>query len=261
MKKVIKAIFLDVDGTLLSEQDRSLSKCTEESICRLIQKGIHIILVTGRPHHLCEEFKHLGIDTVISANGALVTCRGEIIHKSILSSTMVREFSHFADSQGHALSYFTESFGMNGTGRTDHHVIVALRETLGMMEYAEQIMTLDEEIYCMCLYANEEETNRYKEQFPYLRFVRFHPYVCNVLEAGEVSKSVAAQKVLTHLNIRREDTMAFGDGENDIDLLTYVGVGVAMGNAGERVKQSADYVTLKASEDGITHALRHYKLI
>jgi Cof subfamily protein (haloacid dehalogenase superfamily) len=261
MKKVIKAVFLDVDGTLLSEKDRSLSKDTEESIRRLIQKGIHIILVTGRPHHLCEEFKHLGIDTVISANGALVTCRGEIIHKSILSSTMVREFSHFAASQGHALSYFTESLGMNGTCRTDHRVTDALRETLGLTKYPDQTMTLDEEIYCMCLYANEEETNQYKERFPSLRFVRFHPYVCNVLEAGEVSKSVAAQIVLTHLNIRREETMAFGDGENDIDLLTYVGVSVAMGNGGERVKQSADYVTRKASEDGITHALRHYKLI
>ncbi|WP_145328804.1 Cof-type HAD-IIB family hydrolase [Paenibacillus xylanexedens] len=261
MKKVIKAVFLDVDGTLLSEKDRSLSKDTEESIRRLIQKRIHIILVTGRPHQLCEKFKHLGIDTVISANGALVTCRGEIIHKSILSSTMVREFSHFAASQGHALSYFTESLGMNGTCRTDHRVTDALRETLGLMEYPDQTMTLDEEIYCMCLYANEEETNQYKERFPSLRFVRFHPYVCNVLEAGEVSKSVAAQIVLTHLNIRREETMAFGDGENDIDLLTYVGVSVAMGNGGERVKQSADYVTRKASEDGITHALRHYKLI
>ncbi|MDT0121724.1 Cof-type HAD-IIB family hydrolase [Paenibacillus sp. RRE4] len=261
MKKVIKAVFLDVDGTLLSEKDRSLSKDTEESIRRLIQKGIHIILVTGRPHHLCEKFKHLGIDTVISANGALVTCRGEIIHKSILSSTMVREFSHFAASQGHALSYFTESLGMNGTCRTDHRVTDALRETLGLMEYPDQTLTLDEEIYCMCLYANEEETNQYKERFPSLRFVRFHPYVCNVLEAGEVSKSVAAQIVLTHLNIRREETMAFGDGENDIDLLTYVGVSVAMGNGGERVKQSADYVTRKASEGGITHALRHYKLI
>lgn len=261
MIKVIKAVFLDVDGTLLSEKDRSLSKGAEESIRRLIQKGIHIILVTGRPHHLCEEFKHLGIDTVISANGALVICRGEIIHKSILTSAMVREFSHFAESQGHALSYFTESFGMNGISRTDHRVTAALRETLGMMEYSEQIITLDEDIYCMCLYANEEETAPYTEQFPSLRFVRFHPYVCNVLEANEVSKSVAAQKVLTHLNIRREETMAFGDGENDIDLLTYAGVGVAMGNGGECVKQSADYVTLKASEDGITHALRHYKLI
>jgi Cof subfamily protein (haloacid dehalogenase superfamily) len=258
---VIKAVFFDVDGTLLSEKDRSLSQHTEESIRALIRKGIHIIFVTGRPHHLCEEFKHLGIETIISANGALITCRDERIHRSILSPSMVREFSDFAVTQGHAVSYFTELFSMNGACRTDSRVTEALRQTLGIMEYPQQMMTLDEDTYCMCLYANEAETKDYREKFPSLRFVRFHPYVCNVLEANEVNKAAAAQTFLTYLNVRREETMAFGDGENDIDLLQYAGVGVAMGNGGERVKQIADYVTLKASEDGITHALRHFKLI
>ncbi|PYY28663.1 Hydrolase [Paenibacillus illinoisensis] len=55
--------------------------------------------------------------------------------------------------------------------------------------------------------------------------------------------------------------MAFGDGENDIDLLEFVGLGIAMGNAGECLKQSADYVTLRASEDGVAHALKKFKLI
>ncbi|CAI6015797.1 5-amino-6-(5-phospho-D-ribitylamino)uracil phosphatase YitU [Paenibacillus sp. JJ-100] len=257
----IKAVFLDVDGTLLSEKDRSLSQRTEESIRRLIEKGIHIILVTGRPHQYCEEFMQLGIDTIISANGALITCGGERIYKSVLSSPMIREFSHFAISQGHALSYFTESFAMNGVCRTDSRVTDALRETLGLIEYPDQMVTLDNEMYCMCLYANEEETNKYQAQFPSLRFVRFHPYVCNVLEVSEVSKYVAAQAVITYINVCREETMAFGDGENDIDLLTYAGVGVAMGNGGAVVKQCADYVTLKASDDGVTHALKHFKVI
>lgn len=258
---MIKAVFFDVDGTLLSEKDRSLSRGTESSIRELARKGIHSILVTGRPHQLCEEFSHLDIETIISANGALITCKGEKIHSSILSPSTLRAFSDFAASQGHAVSYFTEAFGMNGACRTDHRVTEALRETLGLMEYPRQTMTLGEDIYCMCLYASEAETDRYKEQFPSLRLARFHPYVCNVLEAGEVSKSAAAQTVLTYLQIRREDTMAFGDGENDIDLLTYAGVGVAMGNGSERVKQCADYVTLKASEDGVSHALKHFKLI
>ncbi|WP_427051040.1 Cof-type HAD-IIB family hydrolase [Paenibacillus sp. TC-CSREp1] len=258
---MIKAVFLDVDGTLLSETDRSLSHRTEESIHKLAQKGIHIVLVTGRPYTLCDEFRHLDIGTVISANGALITCKGEIIHRSILSSVMVQDFSGFAANQGHAVSYFTESFGMNGLCRADSRVTEALRETLGLIEYPEQIITPDEDMYCMCLYADEEETEQYRERFPALRFVRFHPYVCNVLETAEVSKSAAAQIVLTFLRICREETIAFGDGENDIDLLTYAGVGVAMGNGGERIKQSADYVTLKASDDGITHALKHFRLI
>ena len=55
--------------------------------------------------------------------------------------------------------------------------------------------------------------------------------------------------------------MAFGDGENDIEMLRFVGVGVAMGNGGDAVKAAADYVTDAVDEDGIAKALRHFGLI
>jgi hydroxymethylpyrimidine pyrophosphatase-like HAD family hydrolase len=83
----------------------------------------------------------------------------------------------------------------------------------------------------------------------------------NVLEASEVSKSTAVGKVHDYMKITREETMAFGDGENDVDLMAYAGIGIAMGNGGERIKQNADYVTLRASEDGVTHALKHFKIL
>ncbi len=78
----MKAVFFDVDGTLLSEVDRSLSPRTAESIRELIRKGVQVVLVTGRPYNLCEEFRNLGIDTIISANGALIKASDEVIHDS-----------------------------------------------------------------------------------------------------------------------------------------------------------------------------------
>ncbi|WP_313771480.1 HAD hydrolase family protein [Paenibacillus xylanexedens] len=60
---------------------------------------------------------------------------------------------------------------------------------------------------------------------------------------------------------RKKSHLPFGDGENDVDLLMYAGIGIAMGNGGERIKQSADYVTLPASEDGVTHALKQFKIL
>lgn len=258
---MIKIVFMDVDGTLLSEKDRSLSPSTEESIRKLVRRGIQVVLVTGRPYNLCGDFRKLGIDTMISANGALIKSGEEVIHKSVLSARMVKEFSEFAELNGSSISYFTESFEMNGLCTTDVRVIDALRDTLGLMEYPLSISSLEQEVYCICLYADQDEVEKFQSRFPALKFVRFHPYVSNVLEENEVSKSIAAGKVLDHLNISKEEAMAFGDGENDIDLLEYVGLGIAMGNGGERVKQSADYVTLRASEDGITHALRKFKII
>ena len=61
--------------------------------------------------------------------------------------------------------------------------------------------------------------------------------------------------------ISNEEIMAFGDGENDIDMLKFAGVGVAMGNANDRVKRHADYVTDCVDQDGIKKALQYYKMI
>ena len=69
------------------------------------------------------------------------------------------------------------------------------------------------------------------------------------------------QKVLEHYGIRREEIIAFGDGENDMDMLQFAGIGVAMGNAGPEVKEAADYVTEHIDEDGLEKALRHYGLL
>jgi len=258
---LIRIVFFDVDGTLLSETDRSLSPATADSIRELIRKGIRVVLVTGRPYSLCEEFSNLGIDIIISANGALIKIGDEVIHKSVLSRQTVQEFSEFAELNDHSISYFTESFAINGLRATDIRVLDALRETLGVTDSPLKMDSLEQEVVCICLYADEPETEKFQSRFPSLRFVRFHPYVSNVLEENEVSKSLAAARVLDYLHLTREEAMAFGDGENDIDLLAYVGLGIAMGNGGERLKQIADYVTLCASEEGVTHALKKFKLI
>ncbi|AIQ16101.1 MULTISPECIES: Cof-type HAD-IIB family hydrolase [Paenibacillus] len=256
-----KIVFFDVDGTLLSEVDGCMPSSTKEALGTLAAKGIKVVVATGRPYSLCEEFRGLGVDTIISANGALVQSNGEVIHKSLLKSETVRELSVFAGNNGHGLSYFTDLLTMNGLGFEDDRMKRALQETLSLTEYPETMGSLSEEIYCMCLYADEHEAQKYIEQFPRLRFVRFHGYVMNVLEETEVSKSTAIRKVLEHFGLSPAEAVAFGDGGNDIDMLEYVGLGIAMGNGGEQLKQKADFVTKKASEGGIAYALQKYGVI
>ena len=79
----------------------------------------------------------------------------------------------------------------------------------------------------------------------------------NVLQE-EVSKSLAIIKVLKYFDIDKSEAIAFGDGENDIDMLELVGLGIAMGNGNEKLKTIADFVTKKSSEDGIEFALKKY---
>ncbi|TCZ79350.1 Cof-type HAD-IIB family hydrolase [Paenibacillus albiflavus] len=255
-----KVVFFDVDGTLLSEIDRSLPQSTKEAITRLINKGIKVVVATGRPYSLCEEFVSMGIDTIISANGALIKCDGKIIYKLALSTETVRDLSAFAELNGHSVSYFTEAFAMNGTGSGDKRVMEALKETLSITQYPEK-MSMGEEVYCICLYADSSEAQKYIDNFPKLRFVRFHRYVLNVLEETEVSKSTAIKKVLDYLDIDKSEAIAFGDGGNDIDMLEYVGLGIAMGNGEELLKLKADFVTKRASEGGILYALKKFGVI
>ena len=94
-----------------------------------------------------------------------------------------------------------------------------------------------------------------------LTFERFHGYVMNVLEDNKVSKLTAIQKVLDHLNICKSEAIAFGDGGNDIEMLQYVGLGIAMKNGNEELKKKADYVTKKSSEGGILFALEKFHVV
>ena len=95
---------------------------------------------------------------------------------------------------------------------------------------------------------------------PGCRMPRWHPAFSDVIPADS-SKAVGIERMLSHFGIRREETMAFGDGNNDIEMLEYVEIGVAMGNANNNVKSHADYVTDTADSEGIAKALAHFGLI
>jgi hydroxymethylpyrimidine pyrophosphatase-like HAD family hydrolase len=112
------------------------------------------------------------------------------------------------------------------------------------------------------LYADESEAERFIANFPQLQFVRFHGYVMNVLETQIVSKSHAIKRVLDYYEIDVCNSIAFGDGGNDLDMLEFVGLGIAMGNGDKMLKQKADFVTKKArSEGGIHYALTQFGII
>ena len=75
------------------------------------------------------------------------------------------------------------------------------------------------------------------------------------------TKQKGLDEIIRHFGIRLEDTIAFGDGGNDIPILRHAGIGVAMGNASDRVKEAADYVTTSVDDDGIANALRYLNVI
>lgn len=165
----------------------------------------------------------------------------------------------FSKLQNKGLSFYTEEFSMNGVTETE--ILRALKETLSLNDYPETNPLLhNQEVFLLCLLANDEAVDKYIRKLPHLTFKRWHPYVLNVLKE-DVSKSLAIMKTLEFFGIDKSEAIAFGDGENDIDMLELVGIGIAMGNANETLKNVADFVTKKSSEDGIEYALKKFEII
>ncbi|MGM0837905.1 MAG: Cof-type HAD-IIB family hydrolase [Bacillota bacterium] len=254
-----KIVFFDVDGTITHHEDGTISDRTKEAIQALKNKGLKVVAATGRPLSMCKEIRELGIDTFITANGAYVKHQDLVLHKVPMNQHYLKEVFDFANTENHALSFYTEDFSMNGVKET--RVMEALKQTLSLNEYpATNEQIYEEEVYLTCLFATDEMVGSYLHRFPHLSFRRWHPYVLNVLQE-DVSKSLAILKVLEHFCIDQSEAIAFGDGENDIDMLELVGLGIAMGNGSDNLKSVADFVTKKSSEDGIEYALKKYGII
>ncbi|MGX1265967.1 Cof subfamily protein (haloacid dehalogenase superfamily) [Rossellomorea marisflavi] len=253
-----KVIFFDIDGTLTHHEDGSIPSSTKDAIGELLERGIKVVAATGRPLSMCGKIQDLGIETFITANGGYGTDGDEVIFQSVLSTQTVEAVSSFAMESGHGLSFYTDSFSMNGI--EERRTMPALFETLGLKEYPPVVEKMEEEVFLMCLFAGDEPMHLYHKRFPELTFRRWHPFILNVLER-DVSKSIAMKKVLDHFGLHPSEAMAFGDGGNDIDMLQLVGMGVAMGNAGAELKSVADFVTKPSGEDGIAFALGELGLI
>ncbi|PFA69135.1 HAD family hydrolase [Bacillus sp. AFS015802] len=253
-----KIVFFDIDGTITHHENGSIPDKTKAAIGTLKNKGFKLVAATGRPLSMCQEIKDLGIDTFITANGGYVKHGEEVIHKVPMDRNLVKEIVGFAHGK-HGLSFYTERFSMNGV--EEEEIARALKETLSLDEYPERDDLIGEQdVYLMCLFARDEVVKSYQQKFPHLTFRRWHPYVLNVLQE-DVSKSLAIKKVLAYYGLHPSEAIAFGDGDNDVDMLELAGLGVAMGNGSDRLKRVADYVTKTSGEDGISFALEKFSVI
>ncbi|MDE6215102.1 HAD hydrolase family protein, partial [Bacteroides sp.] len=115
-------------------------------------------------------------------------------------------------------------------------------------------------IYQMTPFINAEEEKEVLPDVPNCEMGRWHPAFVDMTATGN-TKQKGIDQIIRHFGIHLEETMAFGDGGNDISMLQHAGIGVAMGNAKEDVKAAADYVTTSVDEDGIANALKRFGII
>jgi hydroxymethylpyrimidine pyrophosphatase-like HAD family hydrolase len=146
---------------------------------------------------MCEEIRGLGIDTFITANGGYVKHKNEVIHKNTMDRKVIQEVFEFAQKENDALSFYTEEFTMNGI--ENKNTLKALKETLSLNEYPGTAeLTLSEEVFLMCLFANDESAQKYVSRFPNLTFRRWHPFKCITRRYFKVISNQKYFRVLQH---------------------------------------------------------------
>lgn len=118
----------------------------------------------------------------------------------------------------------------------------------------------DQQEFQLTPFIIEEEENEIAPYITHYEIGRWHPAFVDVTALGN-TKQLGIDVIIRHFNISLEETMAFGDGGNDISMLRHAGIGVAMGNALDHVKAAADYVTTSVADDGVANALKHFGIV
>ncbi|HEN7400536.1 TPA: HAD-IIB family hydrolase [Streptococcus agalactiae] len=277
----IKAVFFDIDGTLLNDR-KNVQKSTIKAIRNLKDQGILVGLATGRGPSFVQPFlENLGLDFAVTYNGQYIYSRSEIIYTNQLSKTTVYRLIRYAGARIREISLGTASgllgSGIIGLGTSRLGQIVS---SLVPRKWAKAIersfkhfirrikpqnidslmVILREPIYQVVLVATEGESERIQKQFPRVKLTRSSPYSMDVISEGQ-SKVKGIERVGQCYGFDLSEVIAFGDSDNDIEMLSQVGIGVAMGNASQQVKENARYTTADNNDDGISKALAHYGLI
>lgn len=255
-------IFFDIDGTLLTEEERVLPESTKRAVLQLKELGHEVAIATGRAAFLFEDLREeLGIDTYICYNGSYVVLRGEVIYTNPLDPKALENLTDFALENQDPIVYMNDK-KMSTNVPTDHPYIQESIASLRVNAYPDQEKDFNKlnHIYQALLFNTDGEEIIYQEAFPDFEFVRWHPKSSDVLPKGG-SKAVGIKKLLDYLDFPKERQYAFGDGLNDIEMLSMIQNSVAMGNAQPEVKEVAAYVTKDSDDNGILHGLQMVGLL
>ena len=273
----IKLIATDLDGTFLDDHKQFLD-ANIQAFRECAEKGIHIVPATGRTIiGVPEEIKNLpGVRYVITSNGASVVDikTGETISSCTMSTeTVVRIMELARDSEDdimydayvNGIGYTKQEFWDNLLHYVPNPAILDLvRKTRkpvpDNIEYIKETGAKPDKINLF--FVEEEARIRMRKALAEIPGIFVTSSLSNNLEVNAVGadKGGALLCLAELLGIRQEATMAFGDGENDISMLRMAGIGVAMENAEDHVKEAADYVTVTNNEAGVAAALRKFVL-
>lgn len=256
-----KALFFDIDGTLVSFTSHRIPESTVEALRQAKARGVKVYISTGRPVLFINNIGQVAdlIDGYITTTGALCIVGNEQFGLHSIEPADARSVLEACHRLG-------KSCVVVGT----HHIAIIndseeltrqFREGLALdFEFAPLDVTLSEPLLQLSPFFTNEEEQAVATTLSACNSSRWHPSFTDITHR-EADKGKALLAMCRHEGFTKDETMAFGDGGNDIAILRQAGIGVAMGNASDQVKAAADYVTSSVDDDGISHALHHFHVI
>lgn len=253
-------VFFDIDGTLLNSE-KKLPDTTRQAVDELKKAGHIVAIATGRAPFMYKELREaLGIDTYISCNGQYVVLEGEVIYKNPLDANALADLTQHALDNDHPVIYLSEDEMRSNVPEHEYITEGLSALKLGITPTHDSSYHEEKELYQTLLFCPEGEEQQYEEEYNKFDFVRWHPVSVDVVPKGG-SKANGIEKIINHLGFSGDRQYAFGDGPNDIEMLTAVQNSYAMGNATDLVKSYAKHVTSHVDEDGILNGLKQAGLI
>ena len=257
---MIKAIFLDIDGTLISGKRPSIKKEVIEGLKQVRKKGIQLFIASGRHMLELEELKlveQFEFDGYLLLNGGYCTIGSQIIYDNKIPQEDLKEIVKIVKENNYPC-LFIESNQMYIT-HVNQRVIDAQASISTMIPPISNQINIDN-IYQVDPYVDEKGIKEIIKNTKHVKVTKWHDYAYDIVPKTG-GKAAAIQAVSKHFGYQKEELMAFGDGHNDIEMLEAVGIGVAMGNAKDEVKAKADFVCQSVENDGIYHYCVENKLI
>ena len=259
MESNTKIIFFDIDGTLIDMKRKQISGKTMEMLIRLKEKGVMICIATGRAPSALPAFGDIVFDVYLTFNGSYCYNRDQIIFSNPLLTDDVDTIIKNAETIHRPLSLATKD-RQAANGKDDDLVEYygfANREVEVADDFEE---VAKEEVYQIMLGCRERDHLSLLNGVHRAKIAAWWDRAVDIIPA-DGGKGIGIEKVLEYYHLNQSEAMAFGDGNNDIEMFQAVGKGIAMANASDRLKEAAYGLCGDAAEDGIYHYCLEHGLI
>lgn len=261
---MIRAVFLDIDGTLVSIRTHRPAPRTAAALLAAKAAGVRLFIATGRHTAVPEEGYILRLlpdcfDGFVGLTGHYCYARdGAIVHKEALHPDDVRIVKAIAEA--HAVPYTFDYEDRVFISRVDERVR-AHNASIGLPIPPIGEMDPAREVYSITLYIDAAlEQQVLRPQLKYSTTVNWIRGIADVCAIGG-GKRAGIAAMLRHFSIAPGEALAIGDSDNDLSMFESVGTAVAMGNGTPAVKAAADFITADCESDGIYQAFAHYGLL